>query len=337
MPLLMQFYEKSVMALSRYTIGIDTSNYKTSISVVDENDKVVFARSEFLDVKKGELGLRQQTAFFMHNNRLPDFISEAIKPFRYKIKGIGVSISPRNVDGSYMPVFISGYNAAKILSSALGVPIFTCSHQEGHIEAIVHERSSSILPKGASMHLSGGTTEVLKFDLNMDKNGEYHYNTNIIGGTKDISIGQLLDRIGVNLGHSFPSGKFLDEYALKNINFLDNVDISSVKPSYIKAKDGFFNLSGIETEMLKERTMIKVPLLFYRLSDLLYRVAEYVCNEYKITDIYMCGGVSQSDFLRTSIDNKMKFNDSPFRMIFADKMLSGDNAIGVAWLANRNL
>ena len=333
----MQYCEKSVIKLDRYTVGIDTSNYKTSIAVVDENNKVVFARSEFLNVKKGELGLRQQTAFFMHNNRLPGFISEAIEPFRHKIKGIGVSISPRNVDGSYMPVFISGYNAAKILSSALDVPIFTCSHQEGHIEAIVHDDASFILPKGASMHLSGGTTEVLKFDLNMEKNGEYHYNTHIIGGTKDISIGQLLDRIGVNLGHSFPSGKILDEYALNNINFLDNVDISNAKPSYIKSKDGFFNLSGIETEMLKERTMTKVPVLFYRLSDLLYRVAEYVYNEYKITDIYMCGGVSQSEFLRKNIDNKTKFNDPPFRLIFADKLLSGDNAIGVAWLANRNI
>lgn len=333
----MQYCEKSVIKLDRYTVGIDTSNYKTSIAVVDENNKVVFARSEFLNVKKGELGLRQQTAFFMHNNRLPAYISEVIEPFRHKIKGIGVSISPRNVDGSYMPVFISGYNAAKILSSALDVPIFTCSHQEGHIEAIVHDDASSILPKGASMHLSGGTTEVLKFDLNMEKNGEYHYNTHIIGGTKDISIGQLLDRIGVNLGHSFPSGKILDEYALNNINFLDNVDISNAKPSYIKSKDGFFNLSGIETEMLKERTMTKVPVLFCRISDLLYRVAEYVYNEYKITDIYMCGGVSQSEFLRKSIDNKIKFNDPPFRLIFADKLLSGDNAIGVAWLANRNI
>lgn len=43
------------MILDRYTIGLDTSNYKTSIAVVDENDEVVFSRSEFLDVKRGEL------------------------------------------------------------------------------------------------------------------------------------------------------------------------------------------------------------------------------------------------------------------------------------------
>lgn len=325
------------MALNRYTIGIDTSNYKTSIAVVDENDKVVFARSEFLDVKKGELGLRQQTAFFMHNNRLPAYIGDAIGPFRNNIKAIGVSRLPRNVKGSYMPVFMAGYNAAKILSTALNVPLFTCSHQEGHIEAVVHGNSSKDITEGASMHLSGGTAEVLKFYLSKDIKGEYHYNTTVIGGTKDISIGQLLDRVGVKLGFTFPAGKILDEYALNNINFLENVDISNEKPSYIKAKDGFFNLSGIETEMLSKGDMIKVTVLFHRISDLLYREAEYIYNNYGIKEIFMCGGVSQSDFLRTSIDKKLKQERPPFRLIFADKILSGDNAIGVAWLASKNI
>ena len=60
----MQYCEKSVIKLDRYTVGIDTSNYKTSIAVVDENNKVVFARSEFLNVKKGGTWPKAANSFF---------------------------------------------------------------------------------------------------------------------------------------------------------------------------------------------------------------------------------------------------------------------------------
>ena len=57
-------------------------------------------------------------------------------------------------------------------------------------------------------HISGGTTELLKVTDYFSKKG---MKIEIIGGTKDISFGQLIDRIGVALGCSFPSGKEMDD------------------------------------------------------------------------------------------------------------------------------
>ena len=59
-------------------------------------------------------------------------------------------------------------------------------------------------------HLSGGTTEAL-----LATKDDIHYDLDIVGGTKDISIGKLLDRAGVALGYNFPAGKYIDQLALK--------------------------------------------------------------------------------------------------------------------------
>ena len=59
------------------TIGFDTSNYTTSVSVC-ENGEVIQSR-KLLKVKKGARGLRQSDALFQH-----------VKQFSEVIKGLNV-------------------------------------------------------------------------------------------------------------------------------------------------------------------------------------------------------------------------------------------------------
>ena len=61
------------------SLGIDTSNYKTSVAVTDRRGNILFDKRIFLTVKKGERGLRQSEALFQHTNRLPDILSEALE------------------------------------------------------------------------------------------------------------------------------------------------------------------------------------------------------------------------------------------------------------------
>ena len=63
--------------MSGLYLGIDTSNYKTSIAVTDSADNTVFERSEYLTVPEGSRGMRQSEAFFRHSCCLPDFFDEA--------------------------------------------------------------------------------------------------------------------------------------------------------------------------------------------------------------------------------------------------------------------
>ena len=295
---------------NRYCLGIDTSNYKTSVAITDQDNNIIFEKSDFLEVEHGALGLRQSIAFFKHVNVLPSFIDEALSVVdRSKICCISVSDAPRRVESSYMPVFMAGFNAAKLLSSSLAVPLYTFSHQEGHVAAF--------------FHLSGGTTEAL-----LATKDDIHYDLDIVGGTKDISIGKLLDRAGVALGYNFPAGKYIDQLALKyGYN-------GSSHLTKIKVDDGWFNLSGTEYQVLNaiEESRAEVAAeLMERLSILLFDVSKYLANKFDIHNIYMAGGVASSKYFRLKIKEFMD-GSSSLKINFGSPDLSGDNAVGISIL-----
>lgn len=307
--------------MKTYSLGIDTSNYKTSIAITDDQRDIVFEKSEFLEVEQGNRGLRQSVAFFKHSNVLPLFIEEALRDIDVSlIRSIAVSDKPRNVEGSYMPVFLAGLNSARVLAASLKVPMYTFSHQEGHIEAVMKSYEGDA-DEFIVFHLSGGTTECLRC-----RRADNRIEAEIIGGTLDISIGQLLDRAGVKLGFPFPSGKYLDEIALSRS--------ASIKPGRIKLRDGFFNLSGTETEVMKSIEANGdeiVPGIFERISELLYHEASYLSEKHGIPLVVMTGGVAASAFVREYIGKKA-INNRNLKIFWGDSRLSGDNAVGIALL-----
>ena len=320
-------------------IGIDTSNYKTSVAVTDSCNRIVFENSELLEVPAGKRGLRQSEAFFMHSMRLPGYTEKlAAETDLSAVRAIGVSSRPRRVEGSYMPCFMAGLNLAKEAASLLGIPLYEFSHQEGHAAAIIedpsfhHAEAHPVSSDALFFHLSGGTTEFLL--CRMDENG---YDLQIAGGTKDISIGQLIDRAGVAMGLPFPSGPFMDHTALE---FKGTP--SDILPR-IAVKDGYFNLSGAETKLLRciEATdQTRYPdltaELFGKTSALLASSAKILSDRYSVSTVIMAGGVSSSSFIRDRIrDIAQSSKDIYPEIIFGDPHLSGDNAVGTARLARR--
>lgn len=309
-------------------LGIDTSNYKTSVAVLREDGHLVFQRSELLEVEKGKCGLRQSQAYFLHGQRLPEYLKDAFGSLRHgdEIAGVAVSFRPRDLDDSYMPVFLAGLQAGLNVAAALGVPVYGFSHQEGHIHAAMkdiicacEEKAQWGPEEGKDLlffHLSGGTTEAL-----LCRRSGCHYSAEIVGGTKDISIGQLLDRAGVQAGFPFPAGRYLDELAL-------NGEVED-KPSRVKTDDGWFNLSGQETQIKKMITRSDrsvVPGVFRVLADLLKEESRYLSGKYGTDMIVMAGGVAASRYLRknVAIDGR--------QISWASPQLSGDNAVGIAGL-----
>lgn len=144
------------------TLGFDTSNYTTSVAafngVSGENC------SRLLDVRPGELGLRQSDALFAHVKRLPEMTDELFAALpRDTIRAVGASTRPRAVDGSYMPCFLAGSSQAQTLARILDVPFYAFSHQQGHIAAALWSagRMELMHTPHLAWHLSGGTTELL--------------------------------------------------------------------------------------------------------------------------------------------------------------------------------
>ena len=85
-------------------LGIDTSNYTTSLAICNEDGKIIANIKKLLDVKDGEKGLRQSDAVFSHIKNLPILSSELASVMENcEIEAVGVSTTPRDVEGSYMP------------------------------------------------------------------------------------------------------------------------------------------------------------------------------------------------------------------------------------------
>lgn len=300
-------------------IGFDTSNYTTSIAWFDgHNGKNC---SKLLPVKEGELGLRQSDAVFHHTKSLPELSGRLFSDIRvHEVTAVGVSTRPRSIEGSYMPCFLVGYAQAKLLADALHVPVVECSHQQGHVAASLWsaDRIDLMDKPHLAWHLSGGTTELLLTEP---------YGKNIsctrIGGTTDISAGQLIDRTGNLLHLPFPSGKYIDELSHK----ATSTDVFCAKC------DGMnFSFSGIQNKVQQffGRTLNPNETAAYVLrcvSHTILRATENARKAYPGLPVVFSGGVASNTMLRNLL--------SPIDPIFAQPQYSTDNALGVAILAYR--
>jgi len=300
-------------------IGFDTSNYTTSIAFFDGNNGVNC--SQLLPVKMGELGLRQSDAVFHHTKSLPELSGRLFSNISAdSITAVGVSTRPRAVEGSYMPCFMVGYSHAKLLSDSLQVPFVTCSHQQGHVAASLWsaDRMDLMDMPHLAWHLSGGTTELLLVEP-IGKN----VRCTRIGGTTDISAGQLIDRTGQLLGLPFPAGKHLDGLCS---NAVGN-DLFKVK-----CTGGEFSLSGVQNKVqqyfAKDNDPIETAAYALRcVCHAVCKATENALKEYPGLPVVFSGGVASNSMLR---ERAQYLNP-----IFAKPEFSTDNAMGVAVLTYR--
>ena len=303
--------------MSITVLGIDTSNYTTSLSVV--RDGTVTENIKLpLPVGEGAVGLRQSDAVFHHTKNLP-LAFEMLKTDLREISAVAVSSRPRGVDGSYMPCFLSGEGVGRMLASALKIPLYRYSHQEGHLCAAIYSVGRDIYLKEPfyAYHISGGTFELLKCHPTADG-----FDTEIIGGTRDLTAGQAVDRTGVMLGIPFPCGREAEKSALENKELLPPVK-TSVKGLYA-------SLSGIEnqTRKLYDEGKSRELICAYLFRFLCLTVTKMTENLFETHDkgpLLFSGGVSSNGILRSHLQKS-------FLCDFAEPEFSADNAAGVALL-----
>jgi Metal-dependent proteases with possible chaperone activity len=311
-------------------LGIDTSNYTTSAAITDKSGNVIRDCRQQLAVREGRRGLRQSEALFQHVDNLPDVLHNVLDDdTRRDIRAVAVSTRPRPREDSYMPVFKAGITEAAAVSDALGVPLIKFSHQEGHIAAVKEFTPYAEENEILFYHISGGTTELLKVTDYFSKKG---MKIEIIGGTKDISFGQLIDRIGVALGCSFPSGKEMDDSVQR---FCELGEQASHVLTPITLDGLYFNLSGIESQTMRfieedEMSFIDLSIeLFDKIAECFIRLTAEAISETGINRVVFGGGVSSSRYLR----NLLKANMTG--LAFGD--YSADNAVGTALLGRNRL
>jgi len=167
-------------------------------------------------------------------------------------------------------------------------------------------------------HLSGGTTELLL----VEPEGK-NVRCTRIGGTSDISAGQLIDRTGQLLSLPFPSGKHLDALS---------TDAQMTEVFRVKCPGLEFSLSGVQN---------KIQQFFSRVSDeketaafalrcvamAVYQATGNALKAYPGLPVVFSGGVASNSMLRETL--------KPMQPIFCPPQFATDNAMGVAVLAHR--
>ena len=300
-------------------VAFDTSNYTTSIAWFDGTAGENCSR--LLPVREGELGLRQSDAVFHHTKSLPELSGRLFSHIKAdEITAVGVSTRPRAVEGSYMPCFMVGYSHAKLLADTLSVPLVECSHQQGHVAASLWSAGRLELMEKPHLawHLSGGTTELLL----VEPEGKNVHCT-CIGGTSDISAGQLIDRTGQLLGLPFPAGKHLDALW---------PDAKKQDVFRVKCPELTFSLSGVQNKVRQyyDACNNKAETAAYALRCVCQAVLTATGNAQKAypgLPVVFSGGVASNSMLRREL--------SPLDPIFCEPRYATDNAMGVAVLTHR--
>ena len=305
-------------------LGLDTSNYTTSAAVFDgERGR---NQGRLLEVRPGELGLRQSDALFQHVKHLPEVVEALLgEEGLGTVQAVGASTRPRAVVGSYMPCFLAGASQGQVLSQVLGVPFYAFSHQQGHLAAAAWSagRLDLLDRPFLAWHLSGGTTELLRVEPEEDG---VAVRAEILGGTSDISAGQLIDRTGVLLGLSFPAGKGVEKLSRQ-----------AQKREYYKVKvNGLtFSLSGMENKVRQMVQRGEEP------AEIAWFAQETVCRvvqactkaameQYPGLPVLCSGGVASNGRLKELLRQNCG-------ALFAQPQFSTDNAMGTAVLTWRAL
>ena len=303
-------------------LGIDTSNYTTSAAIYDDLGGKMISKKRLLPVEDNAVGLMQSKALFCHTKQLPEVINAAFDDYykcggkREDIQAVCVSSRPRNVDGSYMPVFLAGVAAANAIAAALHIPCYETAHQVGHVLAALYSanRLDLVHERFLAFHVSGGTTEALA--VSPDENELIK--CEIAAQSLDLKAGQAIDRIGVMMGLHFPAGAQLD--------ILSQSGELTAKP-HPTLKGADCCLSGLENicqkmydggESAENVARFAIEYIYKTVAAM----SERLIDKYGALPFVYAGGVMSNSIISERLGKKGG--------IFAAPEYSSDNAAGVA-------
>lgn len=301
-------------------LGLDTSNYTTSVAFCDADSGKIAQVKRLLPVKTGEMGLRQSDAVFHHVRQLPEVVEELRNTCDGDISAVAASDRPQQRDGSYMPCFLVGAGAARELGALLRIPVHFFTHQQGHVAAALYgaDKLSWLQAPFLAFHVSGGTTDAIL----VQPDAQAVIRCEVVARSLDLKAGQLVDRVGGMLGLPFPAGPALEQLALQSEN---------VQLRLRASMDGAnCHLSGVEnqckTMLVSGAPPADVALFCLKsVEAALLAMTAVLQKQYGGLPLLYAGGVMSNSLLRQTLTAKTGGS-------FAPPAFSADNAAGIATL-----
>lgn len=287
------------MAVTRI-LAIETSCDETAAAVVEDGRHIlsnVVASQVELHARYG--GVFPEIASRAHIEAIVPTIEQAMREAHLglgDLDAVAVTYGP-GLAGS----LLVGVNAAKGLALGRNLPLVGVNHLEAHIYAHWLEvESEGAAPANLEFPLlalivSGGHSELIL----MRDHGQYEY----LGGTLDDAAGEAFDKVGRLLGLPYPGGPAIEKTAREGNPTAFRFPRAWLDDSYD------FSFSGLKTAVLRAVQKYSEPPRGRLLADLAASFQEAVVDvlsaktaraaeEFNVTAVLLCGGVSANQALR---------------------------------------
>lgn len=284
-----------------YILGCDTSCDDTSIGIIKTTGD---AKYEILsNIRYSQLtkygGVVPEVAAREHLDQVSNVLKKAIEIANITLEEIdyfSVTVGPGLI-GS----LLIGSTFIKTLAILYNKPFVAIHHLEGHIA------SASLIEDCTVVVISGGHSLIASKSPN---------NIKILCNTLDDAAGEVFDKIGKILALPFPSGKYIENLALKADKVIAPL---SIMPGKLN-----FSFSGLKTKCKQLLETEKPENVAYFLQN---TVTKHLIDKLKLISstetVIVCGGVSENKYIRTEISKH-------FNCIFPPIELCSDNGVMIA-------
>ncbi len=179
-------------------------------------------------------GVVPEIASRAHLRNLLPVVDEAVRRAGVTLADIGC-VAVHNTPG-LVGALLVGVSAAKMLATALGVPLIGVNHVAGHIYACRLAAGRDIFPC-LGLVVSGGNTALFRCETPLS--------LELLGGTRDDAAGEAFDKVSAILGLGFPGGPNVEREAR-----LGNPKAFAFPRAFSDDARLEFSFSGLKTAVL---------------------------------------------------------------------------------------
>ncbi len=272
-------------------LGIETSCDDTSIAVVDEAGHVLACKTASqVEVHEGYGGIYPEFASRAHVAAIIPTLEATLKAADVgpdDLSAIGVTRGPGLI-GS----LLVGLHTASGLGAGWGLPVCGVNHLRGHLRSALLEGGKVDYP--AIVLLASGGHTLIAF---MKDAGSME----LVGTTRDDSVGEAYDKVARMLGLGFPGGPIIDQVA--------NTGTATTRfPRPMLGKGFEFSFSGLKSSVrrhMEQNPEAHVPdvaaSFVAACMDVLLGKCKAAIEQYNPASLIVVGGVSASPHLRAGM------------------------------------
>lgn len=294
------------------TLGIEGTAHTLGVGIVDSERKVL---SNVIDMyRPPEGGLHPREAANHHADVVSSVIVKSLAEAGITLND--VDLISFSMGPGLGPCLRVAATAARSLSASLKIPIIGVNHCIAHIE-IGNATTGCTDP--VLLYASGGNTQIIAYS-----DGRYR----IFGETQDVGIGNMLDKLGRELGLGYYAGPAIEKLAKGGNKLLD-------LPYSVKGMDMAF--SGIMTaalahrdrgESLEDIAFSIQETTFAMLTEVTERAMAHIGKK----EVLLGGGVAQNNRLKEMVSTMAEARGA--EMFCPDRRLCMDNGAMIAWLGS---